>query len=366
MGAICGKPERPAGKYKPQVQSILTQSAAFVEESQKSLAQSYAGDNFAMQSIYKNTSTHMAGRACNLATLANSLKMVFEKLDGINDKDLVLAISRTQVPKAGRSTLLSYCAFGPDKHELRKVTVDDEEKEVVDQTKQQRESQQFRIGHEYFDTKTQSPQFEYVPSQDLVYGDIVGLLDATGDSNRYINSLLWTQIFKRAKSVRFAVVLSEVDLQAEEYNQDQTPEVFATLEKIARLSNKDLDKLANSILPVISRVDPKSFDLAAVKSKFVEQIDEYIDDKQLDEEADEAAEEFNMEVAPERRGAVRLAGVFSGMSPQEVKSYTADADVVDTLKKKKEAMKKLAENLTVFDPLDRPINLNTADQGTKY
>jgi len=49
----------------------------------------------------------------------------------------------------------------------------------------------FEIGHDEDVACTKKPQFEYVKSQDLVYGDLVSLLDAKGEAGDYIIKLLW-------------------------------------------------------------------------------------------------------------------------------------------------------------------------------
>ena len=48
---------------------------------------------------------------CNLVEISLALKMIFDKLDNIRDKDLTLVIGR---PKCGKSTTLTYLAFGPE------------------------------------------------------------------------------------------------------------------------------------------------------------------------------------------------------------------------------------------------------------
>ena len=104
-------------------------------------------------------------------------------------------------------------------------------------------------------------------------GDIVGLLEATGDTNTYINSLLWNQIFKKAKSVRFILLVTEDDLCVSEdlnYQITEKAAVFEILEQISKLCHKDIEELVESIQPVLSRADPEDadFDLEKVKNRF--------------------------------------------------------------------------------------------------
>jgi len=50
---------------------------------------------------------------------------------------------------------------------------------VIDQKKLIKESfDVFHIGHDSETTCTKKPQFEFVKSQNLAYGDLIGLLDA--------------------------------------------------------------------------------------------------------------------------------------------------------------------------------------------
>ena len=49
----------------------------------------------------------------------------------------------------------------------------------------------FKIGHEVGEPCTKKPEFEVVNKQDIVYGDLVGLLDAQGEAGDLIIKLLW-------------------------------------------------------------------------------------------------------------------------------------------------------------------------------
>lgn len=277
---------------------------------------------------------------CNLASITHSLKMVYEQLDAIEGKDLVLAISRSQNPKAGRSLLLSYLSFGPDKHEVRKVVVDESECEVVDQTQYLRRNiKQFGIGHEKDNNShTISPQFEYVPTQDVVYGDIVGLLDTTEDANRYINTLLWSQIFKKAKSVRFIVALNKVDFQQEEYGDSDNPEVFSLLDKLTKLSDRELTNICDSILPVVTRLDDEldegqdeemkktPFNLEEQKELFKNLIESYINEEEIDQEEEMTTAELNFEsnvqnITNLRRNALKPISIFNNLSNDVAQEY---------------------------------------------
>lgn len=66
----------------------------------------------------------------------------------------------------------------------------------------------FQIGHEQGLACTKLPEFNESVEQNLVYGDIVSLLDAEGDGSPYVLKFLWQHIFRLANSVRFMVLLT--------------------------------------------------------------------------------------------------------------------------------------------------------------
>ena len=117
MGLCCSSPSGDAYSEdikKGNKNSILIESTTFMEKSKKNMLESYAGDDMAEKSMFKIDKDHMA-RGCNLNMHAGSLKVIFERLDMINNKDLVLCLSPSKFgEKVGRSTFLSYLAFGAD------------------------------------------------------------------------------------------------------------------------------------------------------------------------------------------------------------------------------------------------------------
>ena len=174
----------------------------------------------------------------------------------------MLAIGRE---KSGKSTFLTFCAF--TQAILRETTVkmpspahdDDIDVTVIEQEAAfKRDYSVFQIGHESGKTCTKKPEFEYCKTQDITYGDLVGLLDAQGEAGDYITQLLWQQIFRTAKNVRFVVLLIVDDF--EDYERDEYDSELRNaidyLSKIAHLTNKNLEAVFDSVLPLMSLVKP--------------------------------------------------------------------------------------------------------------
>ena len=179
---------------------------------------------------------------CSLIDISMTLCDTFEKMENnIKQKELILAVGQE---KSGKSTLLSYCAFGPEQLCESKVVDEDVEAIVIDQKKLIKESfDVFHIGHDSETTCTKKPQFEFVKSQNLAYGDLVGLLDAQGEAGEFITQLLWQEIFRTAKSVKFLVLLTVNDF--EDYERDEYDQELKNaidyLTKIGHLTNKSMD-----------------------------------------------------------------------------------------------------------------------------
>ena len=72
---------------------------------------------------------------------------------------------------------------------------------MIDQKKLIKESfDVFHIGHDSETTCTKKPQFEFVKSQNLAYGDLVGLLDASNTNNiKPSHIIIFLQTFKVRK-----------------------------------------------------------------------------------------------------------------------------------------------------------------------
>ena len=91
--------------------------------------------------------------------ISNALCKFFERLDRVKDKDLVLVLGNY---KSGRSTTLSYIAFGPEMLEMKKRTVKDfdkknVQKEVVSQKDYLKRYGAFEIGHDWSTNFTKAP-----------------------------------------------------------------------------------------------------------------------------------------------------------------------------------------------------------------
>lgn len=133
---------------------------------------------------YVNTDpSKMRDLDCNLVDISLALYKIFYKLETVKDQELVLVVGAS---KSGKSTALSYLAFGPDQLFLdkRKVKVNNKvmEREVIAQRTTLKEFEIFQIGYDDNKSRTVTPQFEYNSRMNLAFGDLVGLLEVHGDA----------------------------------------------------------------------------------------------------------------------------------------------------------------------------------------
>ena len=71
----------------------------------------------------------------------------------------------------------------------------------------------FKIGHSVAKSETFIPHFYYDKDASLLFTDIAGLNDSSGDLVDIINRLITKCIFKQSKSVKFIIAVTHVSMK---------------------------------------------------------------------------------------------------------------------------------------------------------
>lgn len=121
-----------------------------------------------------------------LANVCTITHRAIQMLEEQSDKDIVVAIGDTG---SGKSTLLTALVYGTDDLQEEKVN-----KKTVISSKTERTD--FKIGHSVARSETFIPHFYFDSDAKLLYTDIAGLNDSSGDLVDIINRLITKSIFK--------------------------------------------------------------------------------------------------------------------------------------------------------------------------
>jgi hypothetical protein len=101
---------------------------------------------------------------------------------------------------------LTALVFGVD--ELKEETIN--KKKVISAKTERTE---FKIGHNIARSETFIPHFYYDSDAKIVFTDIAGLNDSSGDLVDIINRLITKCIFKQSKSVKFIIAVTHVAMK---------------------------------------------------------------------------------------------------------------------------------------------------------
>lgn len=178
----------------------------------------------------------------------------------------------------------------------------------------------------------------------LLYGDIAGLLDTGGDMMQFINHFMNILIFRKCRSVRFLVPLT-----LDEINDARGAAVRQHFTSIQSLCNRGPSQLMDSILPILTKVKPNEheFDLELTRKVIAEQL--------MEEVAIQKREAESHMNSGDDEDQIEFEGQVSLESAME--QYFVSLE---------NFYKTIAEKMILFDPLDRKIPVEgDADQTTK-
>jgi len=139
-------------------------------------------------------------------TLANVCAITYRAIKLLEEhegRNVVVAIGDTG---SGKSTLLTALVYGADELKEDKVN-----KKPVISAKTERT--EFKIGHSVARSETFMPHFYHDSDSGLVFTDIAGLNDSSGDLVDIINRLITKSIFKQSKSVKFIIAVTHVSMK---------------------------------------------------------------------------------------------------------------------------------------------------------
>lgn len=114
------------------------------------------------------------------------------------------------------------------------------------------------------------PHFHYDSDSGLMYTDIAGLNDSSGDLVDLINRLIIKGIFKKSKSVKFMVTITHVSMK--EGRGQGVRENFQAIEAICYGIN--LSDMLTSVKPVITKANPldSEIDIDVLRNDLYEQL----------------------------------------------------------------------------------------------
>lgn len=96
----------------------------------------------------------------------------------------------------------------------------------------------------------------------MIFGDIAGLLDTKGPTIELLHIFMNKLIFNQACFVRFIVPFTYAQL----FNS-RGQEAVEQLKVIQNMVNANLNEIGDSIIPIITKVDPKdaNFDIDEIR-----------------------------------------------------------------------------------------------------
>ena len=202
--------------------------------------------------------------------MVKTLRPAFEMLKKIEGKNLIICFGTTG---SGKSTMLNSLIYGADALELTNI-----KDEIVLKNGTKRESNRrvielkdktkgFKIGHSRITSQTFIPQFldDPDPSKNLVWADVAGFTDSSGDLIEFINQFINKKLFLIAKEVKIIVPFTEGQ------SKEAKGGVVAQIVKL--IQNIFCDYLGQetfSIQPILTQVMPNDdeFDFDIFKDTF--------------------------------------------------------------------------------------------------
>lgn len=153
-------------------------------------------ENFNKSAVNKNFK--------GLIDFVEMLKSMKSDLDIIKNGNLVLVVGNTG---CGKSTMLSSLIYGPDALQKTAIKAENGKKRYVIDHKDSDKSQ-LRIGHDQSKSQTFWPNFIQDQNSKIIFGDIAGLEDTSGQTIELLNVLTNKLIFNQAVHLRFLVPLT--------------------------------------------------------------------------------------------------------------------------------------------------------------
>ena len=105
----------------------------------------------------------------------------------------------------------------------------------------------FEIGHSRVHSCTFIPTFHQPKDQNIIYADIAGLLDTSGDLIELMNFLICKMVLNKAKSIKFIIAITKNQI----YDIRGDP-VIQTMRSILDMCSGSYEDLIKAIQPVIT------------------------------------------------------------------------------------------------------------------
>jgi len=196
----------------------------------------------------------------NLYTVANVLQVAFQSLQAIDGEDLLITLGNTG---CGKSTMLSSLLFGPESLEVTK-----QGRRTAIEQKEEFKLDTLTIGHNNAASQTFFPHFLKKEGADIMFADIAGLQDTSGNIIDIINSLINKSIFNRAARICFLVpfIHSQIEEARGKHLRNQ-------VNLLHEIFDDDLEDAIDAFVPIITRAPPKGdYDLDVIQQTINDQL----------------------------------------------------------------------------------------------
>ena len=276
------------------------------------------------------------------------LEQVFKKIDGLQDKDLVIMLGNSG---DGKTTALSSLVHGPDalqektvtelmKIEVAGITKEKKMKSKIIEFKEGVESK-FVINHSQSTSRTFIPAFEPDETSGLLYVDVGGFNDDNmGPLIEILNTMTINHIFHNAKSLRFIITHTLSKIEA--LKGPEAKNYMSLLRSL--IPSGSSGPIPHSIQPILTRVEKKTKNFVHMRKLFAEQ---------LQNECRREKEKRDQENEKNGKGADEAEEEYKARIEAVEAEHKLFADYAE----------EFAGSLQMFDPKDRPVPTKELNEG---
>lgn len=124
---------------------------------------------------------------------------------------------------------------------------------IVQMTKEVEASfkEKLTIGHSKNQSQTFMPDFIKDPNTDLIFADVAGFRDTGGSLIELVNCFLIKEIFRRSKTVRFMIPLTQPQIF-----ESRGADVKSLISSLRFMCQADLNSMSDSLQPLLTKCKP--------------------------------------------------------------------------------------------------------------
>ena len=166
----------------------------------------------------------------------------------------------------------------------------------------------------------------------MIFADVAGLRDTSGSLIEFVNCFLSKQIFQRSSTVRFLVPLTLVQL-----SESRGADARSLIQTLHCICQSNLNNMMDSIQPVLTKCKPNDpeLDIDVIRATLREQFEQEINSKKIQE--GKANQSYDDEIEDIKDSQINSANVYYNLLNEFHKSF--------------------AQKIEIFDPLERPFEI---------